>query len=474
MKKKIVSMWGVVMVVLLTAVTLLAAPQSQTGAGAVYLPIIVKPETLAASRRINVPYDTNTALPRRSIFWFGRVDPTNNYADARLVYDDTHLHITLHIFDRHTWYDTTPTTNSLTEWDAVTVYLDLDGNIGNTPNSNSYRFVAQLNNPPQDRTNYQAAYRGNGAGWVQANVPFTSLAGWVGVAVNNNNNGDDRGWTVNLEIPFASLGLAGRPSEGVVWGLATAVHDRDSQNGPPIVPNQVWPENSNSSQPATWGQLRFGLPTYSSSATLQGTTTIKHGQNGAVVTDAQVGGYFDCGEPHNPNFFNGWGDANHYNRPNRNQVNVQNQANLGDWPCFSKTYITFPLNQIPANKQVISAELTLYHFGNSNPSLAQDSLIHVMTVAENWAEQTITWNNAPLAVENFAVTRISPVSGAPCWPCFPRTWDVSRAVAQAYATGQPLRLALYSTDIAMHSGKYFYSSDADLEGRPTLVVTWGE
>lgn len=473
MTKKLVSFWGVLMVVFMTAVTLSAAPQTPTGGNQVYLPVITKPLPLSASRRVNIPYDTNTALPRRSIFWFGRVDPTSNYADARLIYDDDQLVVTLHIFDRHTWYDTSPTTNLLTEWDAVTLYLDLDGNTSSAPDNDSYRFVAQLNNPPQPRDNYQAAYQGNGSGWVQASIPFASMAGWTGIAVNNN-NGDDRGWTVNFEIPFTSLGLSGRPANGTVWGLATAVHDRDTSNGTPAISDQVWPENINSSQPATWGQLHFGLPGYSSAASPQGATTIKHGQNGAVVTDAQVGGYFDCGQPYNPNFFNGWGDANHYNRPNRSQVNIQNQANLGDWPCFSKTYITFPLNQIPANKQIISAELTLNHFGNSDPAQAGDSLIHVMTVGENWNEQTITWNNAPLALENFAVTRVPPVSGAPCWPCFPRTWDVSRAVAQAYATGQPLRLALYATDIAMHSGKYFYSSDADEAGRPALVVTWGQ
>jgi hypothetical protein len=473
MTKKLVSFWGVLMVVFITAVTLSAAPQTPSGGNQAYLPIISKPLPLSASRRVNIPYDANTALPRRSIFWFGRVDPTSNYADARLIYDDDQLYVTLHIFDRHTWYDTAPTPNLLTAWDAATLYLDLDGNTGNAPDNDSFRFVAQLNNPPQPRDNYQAAYQGNGSGWAQANVPFVSLAGWTGIAVNNN-NGDDRGWTVNFEIPFASLGLSGRPADGTVWGLATAVHDRDTPNGSPAIPDQVWPENSNSSQPATWGQLHFGLPGYSSSALPQGATTIKHGLNGAVVTDAQVGGYFDCGQPYNPNFFNGWGDANHYNRPNRSQVNIQNQANLGDWPCLSKTYITFPLSQIPANKQIIAAVLTLNHFGNSNPALAGDSLIHVMTVGENWSEQTITWNNAPLAVENFVVTRVPPVSGAPCWPCFPRIWDVSRAVAQAYAAGQPLRLALYATDSAMHSGKYFYSSDADEAGRPTLVVTWGQ
>jgi hypothetical protein len=36
-----------------------------------------------------------------------------------------------------------------------------------------------------------------------------------------------------------------------------------------------------------------------------------------------------------------------------------------------------------------------------------------------------------------------------------------------------LRLALYSADEDYHSGKYFYSSDAGIEARPTLKVIFG-
>ena len=53
---------------------------------------------------------------------------------------------------------------------------------------------------------------------------------------------------------------------------------------------------------------------------------------------------------------------------------------------------------------------------------------------------------------------------------------MSGAVAEAYAAGTPLRLSLYESDWAYHSGKYFHSSDTDdwnENGRPTLTVTWG-
>jgi hypothetical protein len=50
-------------------------------------------------------------------------------------------------------------------------------------------------------------------------------------------------------------------------------------------------------------------------------------------------------------------------------------------------------------------------------------------------------------------------------------------MAKAYNSGQPLRLAMYSADYYMHSGKYFVSSDEgdwNEVARPTLEVTWAE
>jgi hypothetical protein len=88
----------------------------------------------------------------------------------------------------------------------------------------------------------------------------------------------------------------------------------------------------------------------------------------------------------------------------------------------------------------------------------------------------LTWNNAPLALENVSAAWVDPLDSFPGWPGVPREWDVSRAVGEAYAAGTSLRLALYEDDWAYHSGKYFVSSDAgdwNEVGRPTLTVTWG-
>ena len=99
----------------------------------------------------------------------------------------------------------------------------------------------------------------------------------------------------------------------------------------------------------------------------------------------------------------------------------------------------------------------------------------VFTVADNWTEETITWNNAPQAVENVRRSWVPWLSSYPGADGIPRTWDVTSAVSEAYLTGKPLRLALYSADSERHSGKYFWSSEFDLkESRPSLDISWAD
>jgi hypothetical protein len=205
-----------------------------------------------------------------------------------------------------------------------------------------------------------------------------------------------------------------------------------------------------------------------------GTTTVRHQLSGADVPDAAVGGTIPNLCPGNSNhIWNVWANLSY---PNNQDFNVQNQSDVADWPCFAKYYVTFPLDSLPPGVVILSADLTLHQFGGSDPGAAQPSLIQVLTVAENWSPATITWNNAPLALENVGQSWVDPTS-FPGWPGLERTWDLSYAVARAYAQGKPLRLVVYSADSAIHSGKHFVSSDVgdwNAAARPTLVITWGE
>jgi len=428
------------------------------------------------TRRVNAPYfDGATNYSELAVFWFGRVTPMENYADVRIGYNRDKLIVNVAAFDRRLWYDTSPSASDMTAWDAVTIYLSLDSGPGNTLDANAYRFVGQLN-AWEDRTQWQAAYRYNGTAWVLANLPFATYSGWRGDVPNS--DVDDRGWNIGFGIPFSSLSLSG-PPQGTTWRMAIVLHDRDDAAGTPI-PDKTWPETMASDQPATWGVLNFGVPTYTPAAATGGTTVmIRHKLNGAVVSDAAVGGYAVCGA--GTDYWTEWGNTKEsFYSTDHDRFNVQNQSDISDWPCFSKYYVTFPLDSLPASKVVLSATLTLYQIGNAGEGWTpgpQPSFIQVSTVDRAWDEAALTWNNAPLASENITGSWVDRLSAFPDWPGVPRQWNVSRAVAQAYATGQPLRLAVYSADEPYHSGRYFSSSDVgdwDEVGRPTLTVTWGE
>ena len=188
-----------------------------------------------------------------------------------------------------------------------------------------------------------------------------------------------------------------------------------------------------------------------------------------------MGGSTICGNDYWPDFFNGWGDANYaYD----DQINIQNQADIADWPCFSKFYVTFPLELVPNGKEILSSTLRLYQFGNSGQGwepAPQPSFIQIGIASNHWDESTITCNNAPHLLENHGGTWVYPLTEFPEYPGVLVEWDISTAVANAYARGEPVRLVLYSADSAIHSGKYFFSSDMDewnVEGRPTLEVVW--
>jgi hypothetical protein len=125
---------------------------------------------------------------------------------------------------------------------------------------------------------------------------------------------------------------------------------------------------------------------------------------------------------------------------------------------------------------ISAAQLTLYQFGNAGGGEwgpAESSLIQVFTVWGDWKEESITWNNAPQAVENVSRSWVPWLSSYPGANGIPRTWDVTMAVSEAYLTGKPAQLALYSADSERHSGKYFWSSEIDLnESRPSLQISW--
>ncbi len=441
----------------------------------IYIPIIYN-SNYSDITIVNIPYienDQGELLPEEAaVFWFGKVTPTDNSVDVRIGYEQWGLWVRVSVIDRRLWYDESPTPENLTKWDSASLFLNVDGNISNFTLANTYRFDAQMN-WAGSRENWQAAYRASNEGWSLEPIYFLTYSAWWGSQPNDDNI-DDRAWTVVYSIPFQSLGLSSPPPEGTKWRLSLQVHDRDDSAGTPIS-DKVWPESMIPNSPITWGTVHFGLPAYTppQASNLQ-MYTLRNGLNGITVTDGMVGGGTLCGS--GLDFWSEWGDHSY---PGVRELNVQNQGNIDDWPCFSKTYITFPLDSLPPGMEVITASLTLHQVGNStgfpdDPPKALNSLIQVSEIHQDWDPAMLSWNNAPQPFENLSRAWVGSIDLPDVG--IARTWDVSMLAARAYAAGEPLRLALYSADIYGPHGKYFFSSnstDWDGDWRPSLKITVG-
>lgn len=458
-------------------------PAEAQSSSVLYLPLVTKNySTGSRLRTVNAPFFpvsnvmSGSTFGETAIFWFGRVTSAENYADVRVGYNNTALYVYTAIFDRRLWYDTTPSSADLLNWDALSLYLDLDYASDGQPTTRSYRFDGQFNDPNDPRSGYQYAYRGNGTGWAAAAIPFTTTVGARGDPPLNGDV-DKRGWAETFIIPFSSLGLAGPPATGASWGMAMRLYDRDDL-ARTAIPVQFWPELMDGAAPGTWARLRFGWPVYTPPPLpVAGTAVIRQGLNGTVVPDSNVGGYSNCGG--SLDYWTEWGNQVYHLIPNSGEEYgdfvVGNGSDIADWPCFSKYYLTFPLTALPANKSILSATLTLYQFGAFGDNTTPASPVQVLSVAEDWQETTLAWNNAPAASENASLAYV-PFISFPGWPGVPRMWDMRYAVAQAYAAAKPLRLVIYSADGNYNSGRIFVGSDVgDWNGsaRPTIQVTWG-
>lgn len=208
-----------------------ASPNSAPRAFRVLLPAVsnsvLKPPPSTHLRRVNVPYFSGSPSDNYSwsaVFWFGQVNPLTSYADVRMNYNDQELFVSVNVMDRRLWYSTSM--GSLTDWDSTSLYLNLGGNTGSAPTINSFRLDGQL------ASNYQAVYQGNGSAWVASALTFTTTTQWRGSGPNDDI--DDQGWRIDYEIPFASLGLSGPPTNGTKWGLGMVLHNRDYLQFPQI------------------------------------------------------------------------------------------------------------------------------------------------------------------------------------------------------------------------------------------------
>jgi hypothetical protein len=471
------------------------------GTNLLFLPMTSKGYTraleFATERTINIPYFAQPGSPASStlsdaqwtesgIVWFGVNEQganSRNYADVRVAYSSAGLHVRATPIDYYLWFpDDPPASTDLTQWDSFAIQLDTTLGRASRPQSSDYQFLTAANiwvNPGKP-DQYRRDARGNGSGWNQSwATTWTSSYGmvWSSNPGPNNNGGElDYGGDVIFTVPWASLGLSGPPAQGTVWGVSFAMYDRDGAGSGNVLAPTLWPDLSDPNTPSTWGLLHFGRRNQGGgSGTEVGRTVIRNATStGTRVQDAWVGGGGNCSGGHNGGSNDNHGDDT--------SLFIASQALSADFPCFSRSYLKFDLTAVPANATIISATLTLMQWGGAGsvpevPVAPQSSYVQVFSLAEDWNESTIHWNNAPMAMENVSGAWMAPrAPGADPVTGDPTHVNLTDLVRSTLQTGQVLNIAIYSADTGFHSSKYLGSSEAIDQYaylRPTLTVVWG-
>jgi hypothetical protein len=250
------------------------------------------------------------------------------------------------------------------------------------------------------------------------------------------------------------------------------LYDRDEAWPAATVESQFWPETFQNNSPATWGEIHFGNANFTPSPSAPaGEIEIRAASStDNTVEDAWVGG-------------GGLGVGGHLGGSETNHgdhiwLYTGSETAPTHFPFFNKSFLRFQLDAIPPQVgTIVSATLTLHLWGNAIQDIAPPfSWVHLFTLSDDWDEMRIHWNNAPLAQENISAIRVYPYSQPTIdWPGDPYNWDATQAVVEAYRSGEPVNLALYSSDSGRDTTKYFSSSEAgdwNWEARPVLKVAW--
>lgn len=452
-------------------------------------------------------------MQKTAIFWFGEVTNSNNYIETKTGYDNDILAIYSVVFDKYIYSEAADET-SITDWDSLVYFIDLDGNQSKTEiDTRSYRFDIQAG---RHGTQQNAVYRGDSGGnWqkIDKELNFGDLD-TSKITIKKGYRGGDRdnsrAWAVGLYLPWSQLGMS-EPPVGNIWSFAMIAYDRDNLDGTRGGTPQYWPKNNfNARNPSDWGELKFlnkkflnwdesgsspgnGGESYNLSYTPQAyksgtekTVVIRHGLDGDVIEDTCVGASeVLCSGDDLYNFgegLNSWGG-----NTSSEYFHIQNQGDPADWPCFSKIYLRFPLAKLSVNKAIVSAKLKLhYQLKTSGGTQGIRSLIQAFSVGNNlrnssfWTEDNLSWNRTPFSIENLAGRwgdRTGSSTGdwnnLPLWE-----WDVSRAIS-GFKNEDFISFALYSADTESNTGKQFVRSESfetwgDQEQRPTLEIIYAD
>lgn len=389
--------------------------------------------TIGRPLNISKKFDSSISVVRSNVFWFGELNEQSNAIDMRIGHNATELMLSASVFDDDIQYST-DTSADWHDFDTMRYEIAING---------SDYTVETMTRHYQPLEMYARFGQLNNGQFVQIPVDLKHQGSWFGDSPNN--VGNDRGWYSIIYISWDALG----GQSDFVLTVTNFDKDLDYQG------SQTW------SGLVSLEQLPLGT---------DGTEFVRFSRGGEwLVDDAHVGGAFDCGVTEKPDFFPTWGDVSYPQAP---QINIQNQMNTEDWPCFSRYMIWFDIPVGLDRKMVSNATIIMHQFGEAGHAWPHNSLEFIpdSNIQAIWVEQPeppYTWNNTPEIKAHLSTTYVPSRNEVFVNPPVAHEFDITYAIKNA--DGNRVAILLYSADWDIHSGKYFYGSYADVY-RPEISI----
>ena len=263
------------------------------------------PPDLVAYRTLT-PITVDGVLGEWSGAGAARFSGLSNSATAYLLWNATNLYVAFQVTDTQlSAIQTARDAPALYQDDAVEVYLDTRADRTTTMQSDDYQFLVNLNNAQGD-------LRGTGGGKDPAwNATWLSAVTRQGTL---NSHGDtDSGYTVEIAIPWAQIGVT--PSIGMYLGMDLAVDDKDAATfnyfdwagitlGSYAQPN-LWKRIQLADAPPDTTPPSVAITSPSPGATVSGTITVS-GTAADNVALSRVEVLVDSGAPQTASGTNVW------------------------------------------------------------------------------------------------------------------------------------------------------------------------
>lgn len=182
----------------------------------------------------------------------GRAAGRDNTAKVKFAWDATYLYAAYNVTDTELLaVQTTRDHGDIYKDDAVELYIDPqgDGGAATSMTATDYQLIVNLRETLGD-------LRGNGAGGKDPSYNAASLMAEVVVNGTLNASGSDVGYTVELRIAWANLGVT--PAAGHTMRLDAAVGDKDTGNT--RTEEFDWAGLTTFNNPSAWNEVRLVNP----------------------------------------------------------------------------------------------------------------------------------------------------------------------------------------------------------------------